>query len=359
LPARSWVEISRAAIAGNYRAVRDLVGPGVAVAAVVKADGYRHGAVEVARILETEGTAWLAVSNASEGAALRAAGVTTRILVMADVPEVHEAGLTPVVHSLEAIARVRGPYHLKIDTGMGRLGTRAVAGEIARAVCANPQARLEGLMTHFASAADYIGGQTAAQIAHFDAIIEGLRGAGIQPGFRHAASTIPIAYGRRNAWYNMVRPGMAIYGYVSKARGDAPACELNVAPALTWRAALLDVKELPKGAPVGYGGQFVTPRRMRIGILAVGYADGLPHSLSNHGQVIAAGQWAAILGAVSMDVTAIDLSAAPSLRPGDAVTIIGREGEIAQDAQSLARAAGTISYSVLCGIHARVERRYL
>jgi alanine racemase len=352
------VEISRDAMARNFRAVRDLAGPDVAIAAVVKADAYRHGAAEVARLLEREGAAWLAVSNANEGVALRAAGITARILVMADVPEVHEAGLTPVLHSLDAIARVRGPYHLKIDTGMGRLGTRALAADIVRAVRANPEARLEGLMTHFASSADYIGSQTAEQLAHFDAIIAGVREAGVRPDYCHAASTIPIAYGRRNAWYNMVRPGMAIYGYVSKARGDAPPCELNVTPALTWRASLLEVKDLPKGVPVGYGGQFVTPRAMRVGILAVGYADGLPHSLSNHGQVIAAGQWAPILGAVSMDVTTIDLSCAPDLRPGGAVTIIGREGEISQDAQSLARAAGTISYSVLCGIHARVERRY-
>jgi alanine racemase len=324
----------------------------------VKADAYRHGAAEVARLLEQEGISWLAVSNASEGLALRAARVKARILVMADVPEVHELGLTPVVHSLEAIARVRGAYHLKIDSGMGRLGTRAMPGEICTAVRSNPGAHLEGLMTHFASSADYIGTQTAEQIAHFDSIISGLRDAGIRPDYCHAASTIPIAYGRRNSWYNMVRPGMAIYGYVSKARGDAPPCALDVTPALSWRASLLEVKDLPKGVPVGYGGQFLTPRPMRIGILAAGYADGLPHSLGNQGHLIAGGSWAPILGAVSMDVTTIDLTSAPHLRPGDPVTIIGREGEISQDAQSLARAAGTISYSILCGIHARVERVY-
>jgi alanine racemase len=352
------VEISQEAIANNFRAVRALVGTGVSIAAVVKADAYRHGAVEAARILEAEGAAWLAVSSAVEGLALRAAGSAARILVMADVPEVHEAGLTPVLHSLGAIARVRGPYHLKIDSGMGRLGTRALAKEIARAVHANPNATLEGLMTHFASSADYIGTQTADQLACFDSIRAGLADAAIHPAYCHAASTIPIAYGHRNSWYNMVRPGMAIYGYVSKTRGDAPACELNVTPALAWRAVLLQVKDLPKGAPVGYGGQFTTPRPMRIGVLAAGYADGLPHSLGNHGRLIAAGAWAPVLGAVSMDLTTIDLSSAPNLRPGDAITIIGREGDLVQDAQTLARAAGTISYSLLCGIHERVERRY-
>ena len=365
LPKRSWVEVSLGAIARNYQAVCGVVGAdagaGVHVMPVVKADAYRHGAVEVSRCLESEGARWLAVSSAEEGWRLRQEGIRTRILVMADFPEVSEYGLTPVVHSLDAIAQVRGAYHLKIDSGMGRLGTRAVVAEIARAVRANPKAQLEGLMTHFASAADYIGSQTDEQVVAFDEAVEGLRAEGIDPPYRHTSSTIAIAYGRRKAWHNLVRPGHAIYGYVSPARGDAPPRELSVEPALSWRAALLEVKDMPKGAPIGYGARFITPRPMRVGVLAVGYADGVPHSLGGRpeARVIAGGHWAPVLGAVSMDLTSIDLSAAPHLKSGDAVTLIGREGELEQDAQTLARAARTISYNLLCGIHARVKRIYV
>ena len=357
---RSWVEVSLDRIAANYRAVKQTVGA-VEVMPVVKADAYRHGAVEVSRALEREGAQWLAVSSGEEGWRLRQEGVRARILVMADFPDVSQYDLTPVIHSLDAIARVRGPYHLKIDSGMGRLGTRAGVAEIARAVRANPNAQLEGLMTHFASAADYIGTQTDEQVASFARTLEGLRAEGIDPPYRHTSSTIAIAYGRREAWHNLVRPGHAIYGCVSAVRGDAPARELFVEPALAWRAALLEVKEMPKGTPIGYGARFLTPRPMRVGVLAVGYADGVPHSLGGRpeARVIAGGHWAPLLGAVSMDLMSIDLSAAPNLKAGDAVTLIGREGEIEQDAQTLARAARTISYSLLCGIHARVKRIYV
>lgn len=360
LPRRSWVEISLEAVAANFRAVRELVGEGVTVAAVVKADAYRHGAAEIARVLEREGAEWFAVSNAEEGLELREAGIRARILVMADGPHVARLGLTPVIHALAALRELPAgvAYHLKLDTGMGRLGTREPVSAILDAVNQCPS-QLEGLMTHFASSADYIGTQTDEQLAAFDATATALHAAGLTPRFLHTSSTIPIAYGRRAAWHNMVRPGMALYGYVSPARGDAPPCELRLKPALTWKASLLEVKDVPKGAHIGYGAGFTTPRPMRIGILALGYADGLPHRLSGRGRVIAGGQWAPILGAVSMDLTTIDLTSAPHLQPGDAVTIIGREGEITQDAQALARTAGTISYSLLCGIHERVRRVYL
>lgn len=360
LPRRSWVEVSLGAVAANFRTVRNLVGEGVTVAAVVKADAYRHGAVEVARVLEQEGAQWFAVSNAEEGLELREAGIAARILVMADGPHVARLGLTPVIHSLDALRELPAgaAYHLKLDTGMGRLGTREPVAAIVEALRECP-ARLEGLMTHFASSADYIGTQTDEQLSAFDAAATALHAAGLVPRYRHACSTIPIAYGRRAAWHNMVRPGMALYGYVSPARGDAPPSELRLQPALTWKASILEVKDVPKGAHIGYGAGFTTPRPMRIGILALGYADGLPHRLSGRGRVIAASQWAPILGAVSMDLTTIDLTAAPHLQVGDFVTILGREGDLTQDAQALARSAGTISYSLLCGIHERVRRVYL
>jgi alanine racemase len=371
---RSWVEISLKQIAENFRAVQEVVGPTVEVMPVVKADAYRHGAVEVSRALAGAGARWLAVSNVEEGAILRDRGITARILVMADFLPTERDGLldydlTPVIHSLDDIqhwdrmAAKRGTpanYHLKIDSGMGRLGTRASCPEILNAIGAAKHARLEGLMTHFASAANYASSQTEEQLKVFESICLELARAGVQPDFLHLSSTTPVAYGRRGAWKRMVRPGHAIYGYVSPvAKGTAPPRLLDVRPALTWKTAVLAVKDLPAGALVGYGGIFRTTEPTRIAVLAAGYADGIPHRLSNKGQVIVQGHLASIIGAVSMDVTTIDITHCSALRPGDSVTLLGSEGGVSIDAQQIARVAGTISYSVLCGIHARVKRIYV
>jgi alanine racemase len=280
-----------------------------------------------------------------------------------------EFGLTPAAHSLEDIqaleefaARAGGRelrYHLKLDTGMGRLGTTACAEQLITAIRSARCAVCEGLMTHFASAADYGSLQTDNQAAAFRRMRDCLAMAGITPPYLHTSSTNAIAYGRRDAWYNLVRPGHAIYGYLSPARGEAPARILEVRPALEWKAKILVVKDVPEGTLIGYGGSFRAPRPMRIGVLAVGYADGLPHRLSNKGRVLADGKAAHILGTVSMDLTTIDLSHTTRLQPGDEVTILGQEGEARLDAQQIARMAGTISYNILCGIGARVRRIYV
>lgn len=373
IPHRSWVEVSRRRIAENFHAVRNLVGPRVEVMPVVKADAYRHGATEVSKILVTEGARWLAVSSVEEGVTLRDAGIGARILVMADfLPWEREAlieySLTPAVHSLEQVRQLDElvtetqtpfPYHLKIDSGMGRLGARDQSSRIAAVVSKARHARLEGLMTHFASAASYASNQTDQQIALYRKTAEQLAAAGIRPRYSHMSATIAIAYGRREAWGSMVRPGHAIYGYVSPVRGEAPKRQLHVTPALEWKAAVVQTKQVPAGTPIGYGAMYRAPKSMRIGVLAVGYADGLPHRLSNRGNVLAAGKLAPILGAVSMDLTTVDLTETPTVVAGDAVTLLGQSGDHHIDAQQIARTAGTISYSVLCGISARVKRVYL
>ena len=373
-PSRSYVLVSLGQIARNYRAVRDVVSPGVEVAGVVKADAYGHGAVEVSRALVAEGARWLAVSSVDEGATLRAAGIRApRILVMGgfladEGAQMAECGLTPAVHSLADIRQVDRlaqsagkpiAYHLKIDSGMGRLGTRAAAAEILAVLSETRHARLEGLMTHFASAANYDSPQTASQLERFHSVAAELRTAGVDAPILHTSSTIAVAYGRREGWHNMVRAGHALYGYVSPARGNAPPQLLQVAPALAWKARLLEVKDLPEGALVGYGGTFRAPRPMRVGVVGAGYADGIFHRLSNRGQVIADGRLTPILGTISMDLTTIDLSHTTALSPGDPVTLLGREGDAALDAQQIARVAGTISYNILCSISARVKRVYV
>ena len=373
LPYRSWVEVSRKQVGDNFEAIRQLVEPLTEVMPVVKADAYRHGAIEVSRVLEERGARWLAVSNTEEGVALRDAGITARILVMADfLPFTREAmlayGLTPVIHSLDdiveldRIARLREnkyKFHLKVDTGMGRLGVKPDPAAILSTLNDCPNVELEGLMTHFASAGNYQSCQTDSQVSTFESVVDALARAGVKPAYLHLSSTIPIAYARKRAWRAMVRPGHAIYGYVSPARGSAPPKQLVVKPALAWKASVLQVKTVDAGSLIGYGGIYRAASSMRIAILAAGYADGIPHRLSNRGRVIVNGKFSPILGAVSMDLTTIDVTHSPEVRVGDAVTLLGSEGEASIDAQEMAKLAGTISYSVLCGIHARVKRLYL
>lgn len=354
---RNWLEVSLEQIRQNYRQISRHVGGQVAVMPVVKADAYRHGAVAVSQTLEHEGAQWLAVSNIEEGKALRESGIRARILVMADriatdVRAWEEFRLTPVVHNLKELPLLpRGlAYHLKIDTGMHRLGTLAEADTI---VSATNDTALEGIMTHFASSADYTSKQTEEQLARLARLVQTLR-----PRYWHASSTNAIHFGRKEAWGNIVRPGYAVYGYVSRAKGEAPQELFDVSPALVWKASILLEKEVPAGAPVGYGALHRTKRPTRLGILGVGYADGYPHQLSNRGQVIAAGKLVPVLGAVSMDVTTIDLTDVPALHAGDAVTLLGRDGEAEIDARQLARQAGTIAYALLCGISTRVPRYY-
>jgi len=307
-----------------------------------------------------------------EGVALRLAGIPVRILVMAGfLPQERDAiieyDLTPTAHSLEDIAELDSmaqragqplAFHLKIDSGMGRLGTRAAPAEIVAALHTLRYARIEGLMTHFASAADFTSVQTDAQAAWFSACHLALRQAGFDLPYVHTSSTNAIGYARKDAWYNMVRAGHALYGYVSPPRGTGPKQLLNVEPALTWKAKILAVKDIPEGTLVGYGGSFRAPGAMRIAILGAGYADGVFHRLSNRGKVIAAGQLTPIVGTISMDLTTIDISHAPHLKAGDDVTLLGTEGEAHLDAQQLARVAGTISYNILSSISARVRRVY-
>jgi alanine racemase len=372
-PFRSWVEVSRSEIAGNYKAIKQVVGDGVAVMPVVKADAYRHGAVEVSRVLVENGAQWLAVSNVEEGVALRAAGISVRILVTADFlpfgrAALCEHGLTPVIHDLGQLTDLnnlgvtrgeRVPFHLKIDTGMSRLGTRASASDIAATLNANPCVHLEGLMTHFASVSDFTTIQTDEQAARFFEMVEELRKVGITAPYMHLSSTGGIAYRRSQTWGNMVRPGLGIYGYVSTMRGTGPLNQLAVRPVMSWKAAVLAVKEIPKDALVGYEATFQAPETMRIAILAVGYADGIPHRLSNQGRVLVGGKLARIVGAVSMDLTTIDVTDCPEVEIGQAVTILGSEGGSTISAQDLACQAGTIAYGVLCGISSRVKRVYV
>ena len=361
---RTWAEISLGQVRRNYQAIRDAVGSAVTLAPVVKANAYGHGAVPVAQTLEQAGAAWLAVSCAREGVALREAGLRSRILVMGGLlPFESEAvwnfALTPVVHSLAELAAWdrdgrQLTVHLKIDTGMSRLGVTGEPGEIVAAVRSLRHVRLEGLMSHFASAEDFSTAQTAEQAGRFQAVQAALHEAGVHPTFEHFCSTSGIAYHRQAAELSLVRPGLATYGYLPTAV-EGPASRFTVSPVLHWFARLLNTRTIAPGTTVGYRARFTAPVAMRIGTVAAGYADGVPHRLSTRGSFVHDGRMLPILGAVSMDLTTVDLSAAPDLQAGDPVTVLGP----GMDAQQIAELAGEISYSVLCGIGNRVDRIYL
>ena len=348
-PFRSYVLVSREQIARNFRNVRSVVGPHVEVAGVVKADAYGHGALEVARVLCGEGARWLAVSSVDEGVQLRSGGIhDARILVMGgflpyEADAVVEFDLTPAVHSLaqirdvDRLAAASGKpirYHLKIDSGMGRLGTRASArgnpGHTRRHASRPPRRSDDPLRLcrglHFVPDRDPVG-----------LLPRHLRRPCKPPASARRICTppapTPSATAAPRAGTPWCAPDTRSTATSRRRAATLPPQLLNVKPALTWKAKLLAVKEIPEGALVGYGGSFRAPRPMRIGILGAGYADGMFHRLSNRGKVIADGKLTPILGTVSMDLTTIDLSHTTALAAGDEVTLLGTEGECSVDAQ--------------------------
>ena len=371
---RTFVEISRQNLVHNYQAIQQAVGEKVAILAVVKADAYGHGAVEVASTLEQAGARWFAVTSLAEGIELRAAGIGGRVVVLADLPlgdqdAYVEFGLTPVLHSLEQLLEwnARAPkkplearlkVHLKFDSGMGRLGlSEACAAEAAELLAGSQRLELEGLATHFASAEELLSGQTEEQISRFAEVVRIFEAHGLRPQFLHRANSAGLAYWPQ-ARGSMVRPGLALYGYLIPPKGGSPTVPLRLKFCLSWRAQVIAIKEHLAGVSLGYNATYRTPGAMRIGVIAAGYADGFDRRLSNGGTVLAGGRRVPIVGLVSMDLTLIDLTAAPDIHTGDYVTLIGREGNQALDAVEMAAQCGTTPYEILCGIGKRVTRLY-
>ena len=380
LDGRTWAEVSRAALGENFHAIQKHVGAGVAICAVVKADGYGHGAVECARILESEGAKWLGVTDTKEGLTLRGAGVEARILLMTGIRKGEEDGvvaqnLTPTIWEpwhielLERAARKRDstvPVHLKLDTGMCRLGTsQAALPHMCKMLSASRHLTLEAVSTHFASAEVLDAADARSQMKCFDEGLAVLQSCGLRPELVHMGNSAATR-ARPEAWKKMVRPGLALYGYsLPLTRADEPVdmARLPLRPVLTWKARVLTVREVAAGQAVGYNGTFVTKARSRLAVLPVGYADGYPRLLSNRARVIVGGEYAPVVGRVSMDLTIVDVSHIRGVAEGDEVILIGRgTGESSGksvDAAELARLAETIPYEILCGLAPRVPRVYL
>jgi alanine racemase len=380
LDGRTWAEVSLGALGQNFHAIQKHVGTGVTICAVVKADGYGHGAVECARALESEGAQWLGVTDAAEGLALRGAGVKARILLMTGIWKGEEGGivaqnLTPTIWEpwhielLERAARKRQsdlplhrlPVHLKIDTGMNRLGaSKEALPRLCEMLAKCEHLTLEGVSTHFASAEVLDAEDAVRQMKRFEEGLALLRNCGLRPPLVHMGNSAAMS-ARPETWKTMVRPGIALYGYsLAFTRGGEPAAvaSLPLHPVLSWKTRVLTVKEVAAGQAVGYMGTFVTKARSRIAVLPVGYADGYPRLLSNRARVIVRGEYAPVVGRVSMDLTIVDVSRISGVAVGDEVVLIGKSNSKSVDAVELARWCESVPYEILCGLSQRVPRVY-
>ncbi len=375
LDGRTWAEVSLTALGKNFHAVQKHVGGSVTICAVVKADGYGHGAIECARALEAEGARWLGVTDAAEGLALRGIGIKARILLMTGIWKGEEDGivdqnLTPTVWEpwhiewLERAARKRDillPVHLKLDTGMSRLGASLAAlPQLCSKLSEAEHLHLEGVSTHFASAEVLDAADATQQMKLFAAGLTALHDHGFWPPLVHMGNSAVVS-ARPEAWKTMVRPGILLYGYslpITRRGAAIAESPLPLTPVLSWRTRVLTVKDVAAGQAVGYMGTYVTKEPSRIAVLPVGYADGYPRLLSNRARVIVRGEYAPVVGRVSMDLTTVDVGHIPGVAVGDEVVLIGSSAGKTVDAVELAQLCESVPYEILCGISQRVPRVY-
>jgi alanine racemase len=369
----TWAEINLDCLASNFHLIKSRVGPMVSVMAVVKANAYGHGAVACARRLEAEGADWFGVALPEEGIELREAGVSKPILCLAGFWD-GQAGLclhqklVPVVYRLDLIdqidraARDRGvvaDVHVKIDTGMGRLGIRFdQLDEFLSALRRFENIRVDGLMTHFAAADEpSCGPLTRDQVLRFENAVASFRANGFEPSYRHLANSAAV-FGRPEAWGNLVRPGGVLYGlWRDILAPDDHEPELKQVMSLHSRVTLL--KWVPAGETVGYGCTFEASRKTLVATIPIGYDDGYMRALSNRGQAIVRGVHATVIGRISMDLTLIDVTNVSGVEVGDEVILLGEDSGLSITAEDIAKTAATLSYEVTCGVSQRVHRIYM
>jgi alanine racemase len=372
----TWAEIDLNNLAANFNSVRERVGSDVKVMAVVKANAYGHGAVQCARRLVKEGAEWFGVALPEEAMELRSAGIGQPIVSLGGFWQGQAAiciqqRITPVVYRLDMVAAMNQAardagltvdVHVKIDTGMGRLGVRSdQLSEFVDGLKEFENIRVDGLMTHFAAADDAACQPlTQDQIRRFDAAAALFCERDYRPTHLHLANSAAI-YGHREAWGNMVRPGGVLYGLwrdvLPSSVSDAGLLQVM---SLHSRISLL--KWVPPGETIGYGCTFEASRKTLIATLPIGYHDGYMRGLSNRAKAIVRGTFAPIVGRVSMDLTLIDVTNIPDVELNDQVTLLGthrRDSAITISAEDLARIAGTLSYEVTCGVGHRVPRVYV
>jgi alanine racemase len=367
----AWSEVDLSAVRANTRILADAAAP-AALLAVVKADAYGHGAVPVARAALDAGATWLGVALVEEGAVLRAAGIEAPVLLLSEPPPeaagaVVSATLTPVVYTeagIEALAKavaelspdVPLPVHLKVDTGMHRVGClpEAVAA-LVDAIDARPELVLEGVCTHFAVADEPDRSESGEQLDQFRRLLHGVDATRGRPRLIHAANSAALL-AMPDARFDLVRAGIALYGV---APAPTLADRVSLTPALSLRAQVTYVKTLPAGARVSYGLRYELTRRSRIVTVPVGYADGVPRNLGlRGGEVLIGGSRHPIAGTVTMDQLMVDVGDA-AVDVGDEVVLLGRQGDDEVTAEEWAERLDTIAYEIVTGIGPRVPRRYV
>ena len=360
------------ALKANYRAIVDHLRQGrpvgtPGVIAVVKANAYGHGAAQVARALEDAGADLLACADIEEGAALRAAGVRAEILVfgalsVSDLDGLFDCRLTPTISSPGAARAVQAAaarhkqrlrYHLKLDTGMNRLGFRF--DNLRRTlpeVLGSANLELDAVFTHFATADDPHSSLFDEQRGRFEQALADLPALGARPRYRHAANSAALVRDPR-VWFDRVRPGLLLYGIVPPPLVST----ITLTPVMTLASRVTAVKGLRAGEITGYGARFAAPRPTTIAIVPAGYADGLDLRLAGRGAVLVRGRRAPIVGSVCMDMLMVDVTGM-DVSPGDEVVIIGGQGGDVIDAREMADTIGSIPWEIVCRVGSRIERVY-
>jgi alanine racemase len=365
----TYATVNLTALAHNLSCIKRYLSPDCEVMAIVKANAYGHGAEETARALARQGIGRFAVASLDEGIALRQAGISASIVVLGalfeeQVSDLVAHKLTPVVSDgqiLPALAKAARshtapyPIHLKVETGMGRLG---FSSEELLSLLDNPLLRnplqVEGMMTHLADADGKDGTFTERQLGAFRAVVDQIRQRGISLPLVHAANSAAIVR-FPDAHFSLVRPGIMLYGYHT-----LPATVLapDLRPVLSLHTKIVQLRTIPRGGTVSYNGTFVATRPTRIAVLPIGYADGYSRQLSHRGSVLIRGRRASIVGLVCMDMIMVDVTDIAQLHVGETATLIGQQGGESILADEVAGWIDTIPYEVLCGIGSRVPRLY-
>ncbi len=369
----TWAEINLNNLAFNFHSVKKFIGGKVEYMAVVKADGYGHGAIRCAKKLASEGVDWLGVALPEEGFVLREYGIKTPILCLGSFWQEQanlliENNLTPVIYRIpqaENLSRAAEdkhivfPVHIKVDTGMGRIGVRFDEVEaFAEQLKKIKNLRVEGIMTHFAAADNLNEDEfTNLQVERFYDSVKVFESKGFQFKYKDLANS-PGAIAHENTWGNMVRLGGILYGL-----GDdvlpKEIIKPELKPVLSLYSRIAHIKNVPKGETLGYSRTFVTEQDSIIATIPIGYQDGYRRSLSNKSRAILNNRYVPIVGRISMDWTILDVTGVPDVKVNDEVILIGESNDLKVSAEDLAQCSDTISYEITCGINRRVNRKYV
>jgi alanine racemase len=367
---RAWVEIDRSALKHNVRQIRRLLAPNTTIMAVVKADAYGHGAIDIARTVVAEGVEWLAVATVTEGIELRQAGIIAPILILGavnshvQVQAISEWELQPTICNIEqanviskTIAKLQPSspliVHLKLDTGMSRLGTNwQQAITFFAEVKSLPYLQIGSLYSHLATADELDPTVMELQLDRFQQATAAIATAGYELPLLHLANSAGILVSDR-LHYQLVRPGLILYGLC-----PAPHLQsrINLQPVLSVKARITQVKDITAGTGVSYGYRFIADRDLRLAVVGIGYADGIPRRLSDRMQVAIRGRLVPQIGSITMDQIMLDVTQIPDLQVGEIVTILGRDGSVQITADDWATELGTISWEILCGFKHRLPR---